>query len=243
MRAIILAAGEGRRLRPLTERVPKPMLPIAGRPLLVHLIELLRAHGVDEIGINLHHRPDTITTALGDGRGFGVRITYSIEERLLGSAGGVKRMERFLRDEPFFVLYGDVLTDLNLTAMHAFHRDRRAALTIALHQPEQLDGCGVVRVDEGDRVLDFIEKPAPGQELSSWANAGIYVIEPAVLRHIPKNTPFDFGRDLFPLLLAREIAVFGYAAEALVLDIGTPVALRRAQALAMATSVAATKAA
>ncbi len=232
MKAMILAAGEGRRLRPLTESTPKPMLPVAGRPLLAHLIELLRRHGVREIGINLHHLPEAIPAYLGDGRRFGLRVSYSPEERPLGSAGGVKQMEAFFRDGPFFVLYGDVLTDLNLTALRLFHAERGAALTMALYRPEEISQCGSVRLGEDGRLLEFVEKPAPGREPSAWANAGIYVVDPAVLVHIPFGQRFDFGADLFPLLLERDVPLFGYASEALVLDIGEPARYQRAQAAA-----------
>lgn len=232
MKAMILAAGEGQRLRPLTERLPKPMLPIGGRPLLAYLVELLRAHGVRDIAVNLHHRPAAVSAYLGDGSRFGVRVRYSWEERLLGSAGGVKRMEPFFEDEPFFVLYGDVLTDLDLTALRTFHQERGGALTMALHRSERLGDCGVARLGEGQRVLEFVEKPPPGREPSSWASAGLYVVEPAVLRHIPEGQPFDFGADLFPLLLERGVPLYGYVSDALVLDIGTPERYRQAQAAA-----------
>lgn len=232
MKAMILAAGEGRRLRPLTDAVPKPMLPVGGRPLVVHLIDLLRSHGVREIAINLHHQPEAISAFLGDGRHFGVRVTYSLEERLLGSAGGVKRMEAFFGDEPFLVIYGDVLTGLDLTALHAFHTSRGAALTMALHQPEALNECGVVDLSEDGRVLAFVEKPGPGEEPSRWANAGIYIVEPPVLRQIPPDTPFDFGADLFPLLLERAASLYGYVSDAPVVDIGTPEGYVRAEAVA-----------
>ena len=230
MRAVILAAGEGSRLRPLTETLPKPLLPVAGRPLLAHLIDLLRRHGVNEVALNLHHLPAAIPAYLGDGRRFGVRATYSLEERLLGSAGGVKRMEAFFGDEPFFVLYGDVLTDLNLTTLRAFHAARGAALTMALYRPEDISACGAVQVESTGRILAFFEKPAPGQEPSPWANAGIYVVDPAVLRSIPPDQACDFGADLFPLLLEQGVPLFGYASDALVLDIGSPARYRRAQA-------------
>jgi NDP-sugar pyrophosphorylase family protein len=232
MKAMILAAGEGRRLRPLTEDVPKPMLPVGGRPLLAHLIGLLRAHGVRDIAVNLHHRPSTVRAYLGDGRRLGVRLTYSPEERLLGSAGGVKRMQSFFGDSAFFVLYGDVLTNLNLTALRTFHAERRSALTVALYRPEALNECGVVRLGVGDRILHFVEKPEPGQEPSRLANAGIYLVEPAVLGAIPEDRPFDFGTDLFPLLLEQGVPVFGFVSDALVLDIGTYDRYRQAQAAA-----------
>lgn len=231
MKGVILCAGEGRRLRPLTERLPKPMLPVAGRPLVGHLIDLLRRHGVREIAINLHHRPQAIRDYLGDGRRFGARITYSLEERLLGPAGGVKRLEPFIADEPCFILYGDVLTDLDLSALRAFHVGRRAALTMALYRPEAIGDCGAARLGNDGRVVEFVEKPSPGREPSSWANAGVYLIEPEVLRFIPPDQPFDFGAELFPLLIERGPPLYGYRSDALVLDIGTPQRYRRAQLL------------
>ncbi len=232
MKAMILAAGEGRRLRPLTNATPKPMLPVGGRPLLDHLVELVRAHGVREIAINLHHQPEAVRSHLGDGERFGVRIVYSQEERLLGSAGGVKRMQSFFAGGAFIVLCGDVLTNLDLTALATFHAERHAALTMALYRPEAIGECGVVRLDEGDRIMAFVEKPERGREPSRFANAGVYVMEPALLGAIPDNRPFDFGVDLFPLLLARGAALFGYISDALVVDIGTPGGYQRAQVAA-----------
>ena len=130
MKALILAAGEGTRLRPLTLDRPKPMLPIAGKPLLEHLVNLLVAHGVCDIAINLDYKPDVVTSHFGDGGAWRARIVYSHEERMLGTAGAVRRLQWFL-DERFFVLYGDVLTDLDLTALAAFHSQRRAVLSAA----------------------------------------------------------------------------------------------------------------
>jgi NDP-sugar pyrophosphorylase family protein len=231
MKAMILAAGEGRRLRPLTETLPKPLLPVGGRPLIARLIELLRQHGVQEIAINLCHQPEAIRSFYGDGSRLGVRVTYSVEERPLGTAGGVKRMASFFGDEPFFVLYGDVLTNIDLTALRSFHNKRGAALTMGLYQPEERSECGMVQLGVDNRILTFVEKPESGQEPSAWANAGVYVVEPAVLRHIPPGA-FDFGADLFPLLLERGLALFGYMSDALVVDIGTPRGYARAQELA-----------
>ena len=139
-------------------------------------------------------------------------------------------MEAFLGEEPFFVVYGDVLTDLNLTALRAFHAASGAALTMALYRPEDISACGAVQVDATGRILAFVEKPAPGQEPSPWANAGVYVVEPVVLRSIPPDQPCDFGADLFPFLLERGIPLYGYTSDALVLDIGSPARYERAQA-------------
>ena len=165
MRALILAAGEGTRLRPLTLTCPKPMLPVGGRPVLEHLVRLLRRHGVTEIAINLHYRPEVIVRHFGDGARFGVSITYSPEERLLGSAGAAKRLEWFF-GETFFVLYGDVLTDLDLGSLVDRHRARRAAATLALYEVEDPTRCGIVEVAADGRIVRFAEKPAGARSLA-----------------------------------------------------------------------------
>ena len=164
MKAIILAAGEGTRLRPLTRDKPKPMLPLGGQPLIGRLVALLREHGVTDIAVNLHHRPEAIRAYLGDGSSFGVRVTYSYEDTLLGSAGAVKKLEPFF-DESFFVLYGDVLTDIDLTALAARHGDCGAALTMALHETDEPSRCGIAEVDGRGIVQRFREKPRAGRGL------------------------------------------------------------------------------
>ncbi len=228
MKAMILAAGEGTRLRPLTYKVPKPMLELAGRPLIAYLIDLLRSHGVRDIAVNLHHRADVIQDYLRDGSRFGVRITYSQEDVLLGSAGAAKKLEGFF-GESFFLLYGDVLTDIDLSALLAFHRGQGACLTMALHQPEDLARCGVVEIDGDCRVRRFCEKPRPHEVFSPWANAGVYVVEPEVLRLVPAGFPFDFGADLIPILLREGMPVRGCVSLGYFLDIGSWERYRQAE--------------
>ncbi len=221
MKAIILAAGEGTRLRPLTNERPKPMLPVGGVPLLEHLIRLLARPGVQEIAINLHHRPEAVTSYFGNGVPWGVRLTYSYEERILGTAGAVRRLQHFL-DQSFFVLYGDVLTDLDLTALAAFHRARRAALTMALYRVPRPWECGIVEMDDDGRIRRFVEKPPRDHMFGDLANAGIYVMEPYLATNIPPDTFFDFGHDLFPKLLAQGTPIYGYPIgdDVYLLDIG-----------------------
>jgi NDP-sugar pyrophosphorylase family protein len=219
MKALILAAGEGTRLGELTRDRPKPMLPLGGRPVLEHLVALLRHYGVTDIAINLHYRPEAIVQYLGDGTRFGVSITYSFEERLLGSAGAARRLDWFL-SERFLVLYGDVLTDMNLLKLMEQHGARRSLATIALYRVPDPERCGIVQLDDDDRVICFVEKPAAA--IGNLANAGIYVLEPEVLRFIPSGLAFDFGHDLFPILLRMELAVYGYRADGYFLDIGSP---------------------
>jgi NDP-sugar pyrophosphorylase family protein len=227
VRAMILAAGEGTRLGALTVTVPKPMLPVAGRPVLEHLLDLLRRHGIIEVAVNLHYLPQAITRCLGNGRTRGIRIAYSYERELLGSAGALKKLECFFR-ETFLALYGDVLTDLDLTALRMFHRERGAALTMALHQPEDPTRCGIAEIDERGRVRRFREKPSAEEVFSPWASAGVFVVEPEVLRFIPPGRYFDLAGDLFPLLLEEGVALYGYTSNAHFLDIGSPERYRRA---------------
>lgn len=228
MRALILAAGEGQRLRPLTLHMPKPMVPVGGRPIIEHLIGLLRAHGVREVAINLHYRPDAITDYFGNGQKFGVEITYAHEESLLGSAGAARALDGFLTDT-FLVLYGDVLTNVDLTALGAYHRAVGAAGTIGLYEVEDPSRCGIVELDAGGRVTRFVEKPPPGTITGNLANSGILILEPEVLKEIPVGQPYDFGHQLFPKLLDQGIPLAGVRLDGYILDIGAPERLHEAE--------------
>ncbi|MGQ9502597.1 MAG: nucleotidyltransferase family protein [Anaerolineae bacterium] len=232
MKAMILAAGEGTRLRPLTERCPKPMLPVAGRPLLEHIIAWLRAHGVCKIAINLHHHPEAITQYFGDGSCFDVHITYSLEEQLLGTAGAVRRLEHFFH-ETFVVVYGDVLTDLDLTALTRFHRQHGGIATLALYRVSNPTACGLVELSWDGRIVRFVEKPRPEEVFTNLANAGVYILEPQVIAHIPLAGPSDFGRDIFPKLLQHKLPLYGYIIPATtrLVDIGSPEHYHLAQEL------------
>ncbi len=208
-KAIILAAGHGTRLRPLTDRVPKAMVPVAGKPVLQHAVERLRDCGVREIAINLCHLPRVVMDHFGDGSRWGVKIHYSVEQEVLGTAGGVKRVAD-LFDGPFFVWYGDNLSSIDLSSMYRFHRDKAAAVTMALCHREYVNASGIVGLDADNRITRFLEKPSPEQVFSHWINAGIYVLEPGVLEAIPEGKFYDFGRDLFPALLDRGGPLYGY---------------------------------
>jgi len=221
MKGMILAAGEGRRLRPLTNTLPKPMLPVAGRPLLEHIILHLRDCGITELAINLHHLPAAVMDYFGDGRDWGVRLRYSVEERLLGSAGGVKRLQPFF-DDTFVVYYGDVFTRADLRPMIAHHRRSGARATIGLYRVSDPWNRGVVQLDDRQIIVRFVEKPPRDRVFSNLANAGIYVLEPEVLDLIPADRVWDFGHDLFPQMLAEGIPMAGYVIEEMVIDIGLP---------------------
>lgn len=226
MKALVLAAGAGTRLRPLTDTCPKPMLPVAGRPLLEWTLRWLRRYGVREAALNLHHLPDVVRAGLGDGSRFDMRLTYAYEPELLGTAGAVHSFPGFF-DEPFLVIYGDLLMDLDLDDLASFHRERGAAMTLALKRTATPSSQGMIEVDERGRVLRFVEKP------SAWdggdtANAGVYVCEPEVAGRVPPGFS-DFGHDIIPALLRDEAAVYGRPLRGYLLDIGTPEAYAQAQ--------------
>jgi NDP-sugar pyrophosphorylase family protein len=220
MKALILAAGEGTRLRPLTLDRPKPMLPVGGRPVLEHLVALLRHHGIREIAINLHYKPETIVRHFADGSEFGVAITYSYEDQLLGSAGAARNLAWFFT-EPFIVLYGDVLTDVDLTALVDWHSAMGSVATLALYEVEDPTRCGMVELGPLGRVRRFIEKPAPEQVAGNLANAGIYVVDPELLQLVPRGHTADFGSDVFPAALDHGLPLYGRHVNDYVLDIGS----------------------
>ncbi|MFN8487885.1 MAG: nucleotidyltransferase family protein [Caldilineaceae bacterium] len=239
MKALILAAGKGTRIGHLTQNCPKPMLPVGEKPLLAYLVSWLRSYGIQEIALNLHHAPEVIINYFGDGRQFGVRLTYSHEPKLLGTAGAAKRLEHFL-DEPFVVVYGDVFTNLNLARLSAFHASCKtqmgqpAVLTLALYHVPNPTECGLVELDQANQVLRFVEKPLAHQVFTDLANAGIMVCTPEMLKVIPPDTVSDFGRDVLPNLLANHAPVFGQtiADDEFLIDIGTPAGYQRAQDMA-----------
>lgn len=228
MKAFILAAGQGTRLGRLTANRPKPMLPIQGKPLLEHTLAWLRCHGIVDIAINLHHHPEVIANHFGDGRDFGVRLTYSHEERLLGTAGAAKRLVGYLTD-PFVVVYGDVLTNLDLARLLALHqqgdgrRQEAALMTLALYRVPDPTQCGLVDIAADGRILRFVEKPDAAHVFTDLAFSGVMVCQPAVLDRIPAGTSYDVGHDLLPCLLAAGAPLYAQAIASgeYVVDIGT----------------------
>ncbi len=231
MKAIVLAAGKGTRLGEAAGMLPKPMVPVRGRPVLEHNIRWLRSHGITDLYLNLHHLPEIITDHFDDGAAFGVSIHYSLEENLLGTAGAVRRIaDRYWKDaaEPFLVIYGDNLLSYNLTAVQGFHREKGGAGTIVVYEKEDVLQSGIVVTDATARILTFIEKPRPEQVVSHLVNTGIYVLEPAVVDAIPRETLVDFGRDVFPSLLERGCALYAMAPPGSLTAIDTPELLRQA---------------
>jgi mannose-1-phosphate guanylyltransferase len=226
---MILAGGLSTRLYPLTKLVPKPLVPVAGTPNAALLVRYLKAFGFDEIAINLHYLADAIVATLGDGSRFGVKLHYSHEPELLGSAGGVKKIEEFFGDESFLVIGCDEVTDVRLDRVMHFHRDRGAVATIALVECEEVDQYGVVLLDDRGKIVGFQEKPAKGTELSKLANTGVYVFSPQIFEHIPPREFYDFGKQVFPSLQGAGERFYGFDARgAYWADIGTPGEYRRA---------------
>jgi len=214
-----MAGGEGTRLRPLTSNQPKPMVTVVGKPCMEHIIELLRGHGFEEVLITLAFMPNAIRTYFGYGETLGVSIEYSVEETPLGTAGSV-RLAADKLDEPFLVISGDSLCDFDLGALVDQHRARGAIATIGLKSVENPLEFGIVVTDEDGRIERFFEKPSWGQVFSDTINTGIYVLDPEVLRHIPANRPFDFSKDLFPLLLEMGKPMYGHVLDGYWQDIG-----------------------
>lgn len=231
MKAMIMAAGIGTRLRPLTNPLPKPMVPVLNTPVMEYSVKLLQKHGIREIIANTHYNPHYIQNYFCQGEAFGVKMQYSYEPKLLGTAGGVKNNRHFL-DETFFVLSGDALTDIDLTSMYRFHKERKALVTIALKAVDEVSLYGVVVTGENGRIVAFQEKPKPQEALSNVVNTGIYLMEPEIFELIPDGF-YDFGRELFPKLLELQLAFYGYVTNDYWCDIGSPAVYQQAQVEAL----------
>jgi mannose-1-phosphate guanylyltransferase / phosphomannomutase len=219
MKAVVMAGGEGTRLRPLTSNQPKPMVPIVGKPCMEHILELLRGHGLRDVVVTVAFLPQAIRGYFGEGETLGMQIAYSVEESPLGTAGSVRHAAKQL-DETFVVISGDALCDVDLTALVAFHRERDAAVTIGLKAVDNPLEFGIVVTDDEGRVERFLEKPSWSQVFSDTINTGIYVLEPEVLRHVPTDRPYDFSKELFPHLLEMGRPIYGYAMDGYWQDIG-----------------------
>jgi mannose-1-phosphate guanylyltransferase / phosphomannomutase len=219
MKAVVMAGGEGTRLRPLTSNQPKPMVPVVGKPCMEHILELLHSHGLDDVVVTVAFLPQAIRSYFGDGESMGMHIEYSVEESPLGTAGSV-RLAADKLDETFLVISGDALCDVDLTKLIAFHKERKAAVTIGLKAVDNPLEFGIVVTDSEGRIERFLEKPSWGQVFSDTINTGIYVLDPEVLRHVPTDRPFDFSKELFPLLLEMGRPMYGLALEGYWQDIG-----------------------
>lgn len=221
MRAVVMAGGEGTRLRPLTANTPKPLLPVVNRPIMEHVLRLLRRHGFSETVVTVQFLASLIRNYFGDGEDFGMSLQYATEEAPLGTAGSVKNAAEALSDDTFVVVSGDALTDIDLEKLVAFHLENGALATVCLVRvPNPLE-FGITIVDDDGRIQRFLEKPSWGQVFSDTVNTGIYVLEPEILDHVPAGEVVDWSSDVFPTLLEKGAPLFGYVADGYWEDVGT----------------------
>ena len=219
MKSVIMAGGEGTRLRPLTCNIPKPMVPVVNKPVMEHIIELLKKHNLTDIAVTLQYLPNMIKNYFNDGREYDVNLKYYVEDKPMGTAGSVKNAEDFL-DDTFVVISGDALTDIDLSKAIDFHFAKKSMATLVLKKVDIPLEYGVVVTDDGGRITRFLEKPSWGEVFSDTVNTGIYILSPEVLKYYNKNEMFDFSKDLFPLLLKEDKPMYGYVSEDYWCDIG-----------------------
>ena len=217
-----MAAGLGTRLRPLTYEVPKPMVPVGNRPVLELILRLLAGQGFTEVISNLHWFPDTIRDRIGDGSALGVELTYSYEEELLGTAGGVRNVRDYFGSEPFVVMAGDALTDVDLRALAEAHRAHDGLATLAVKRVADTSEYGVIVTGADGRIQGFQEKPDPAEALSDLANCMIYALSPEVFDYFPDQQVVDFALDVFPALLEHDVPFYVHETDAYWNDVGSP---------------------
>jgi len=229
MKAVVMAGGEGSRLRPITANRPKPLAPVGNRPIMEHIVGLLKKNGITEVVCTLHYLADEISSYFDDGMDFGIPMQYSIEDTPLGTAGSVKKAEAFLKDDTFCIISGDALTDVDLTKAVAYHKEKGAIATLILCRvPNPLE-FGVVITDEEGRVVRFLEKPSWSEVFSDTVNTGMYILEPEVFDLMREGKAYDWSQDIFPELMRQEKPVFGYIMDEYWSDIGTLPQYREAQ--------------
>jgi mannose-1-phosphate guanylyltransferase len=216
-----MAAGLGTRLKPLTDAVPKPMVPVANRPIMEHILSLLARNDMRQVIANLHWYPETIRDRFGDGSGLGIELSYSHEKELLGTAGGVRNVRDFFGSEPFLVMAADALTDIDLAALARAHRESGRIATLATKRVTSVSEYGVVVTGSDGRVQGFQEKPDAAEALSDLANCMIYVLEPEVFDYFPDRAEVDFALDVFPALLSHDVPFGVHVADAYWNDVGS----------------------
>ena len=220
MKAIILAAGKGERLGDITKNIPKPMIEVEGKPILAHNIEMCKQAGVKDLFINLHHLPDRITEYFQNGKKYGVNLTYLYESEIRGTAGALLPIINKLGN-PFLVLYGDNYSKFRLKKLIQFHHEKDSDFTITLHWRKDTSTSGVVEINKKWKIIKFIEKPIPGEIRSNWVNAGIYIINPAIIKNMIKPN-IDFASNVIPLLIEKKCRLFGFKMDKKVYAIDTP---------------------
>jgi NDP-sugar pyrophosphorylase family protein len=232
VKALLLAAGEGRRLRPLTSDRPKPMVRVAGVPMIAYVLQWLRANGITEVAINTHYKPESLVSFVGDGSVFGVAAVVSEEPRLLGSAGALAPLRSYFSGEDrFIVVYGDVLTDIPLGPVLVEHATSGADATVVLSEVDDPGRVGMVELDELGWIRRLVEKPASWGALTGWANGGIYVLGPKIWQFLRGNGCRDFAFDVFPAMLSAGARIRGFPSRDILIDIGSHERLAAASAL------------
>ncbi len=218
---MILAGGLGTRLRPLTLNTPKPILPLVNRPLLLYQIELFKKYGIKNIILSISYLPKQIFRCFGDGKKYGVKINYALEKRRLGTGGGVKNSEKFIKQK-IFISNGDIIANIDLKKMHAFHQKHKSDVTIALFRVPDPSAYGLVKTDKDGKILEFLEKPKSLKNGINTINAGFYLFEPEILRLIPPKIKYSLERKFFPNLLRKGKRLFGYVHSGYWQDMGSP---------------------
>lgn len=222
MKAVIMAGGEGRRLKSITGDLPKPMVPLLGRPMMEHILLLLRRHGFDEVCAAVKYRAEDIISYFGDGSALGIQLEYRVEREALGTAGGVKNCADFYGNDDFLVISGDAACDFDLARLMRAHRESGAGVTIALCRNAEPLRYGLAVTDPTGRIRSFIEKPLWPRVVTDFVNTGIYAVSPRVMELVPAGRAFDFGKELFPLLLRRGELIRGEVMDGYWCDVGTP---------------------
>ena len=229
MKAVVMAGGEGTRLRPLTSNRPKPLVPILNKPCMQHTIELLKRAGVTDIVVTLYYLADEIAGYFGDGSELGVNLIYTVEDTPLGTAGSVKKAEEYLKDDTFIIVSGDALTDLDVDKALAYHREKKSVATIVLEHVENPLEFGVVITDDDGRIRRFLEKPSWGEVFSDTVNTGMYILEPSIFAYMKPEKSYDWSQDIFPQILKDDQPMFGYVMGEYWTDVGSLQQYRQAQ--------------
>jgi mannose-1-phosphate guanylyltransferase len=238
MRAMVLAAGLGTRLRPITYEIPKPLAPVLNRPIMAHILELVRRNGFTELIANLSYLPEQVRAEFGDGSAYDVSLEWSFEEKLLGTAGGVRKVREFFGQETFLVMAADALTDIDLSALAAAHEANDGIATLAVKRVSDTSGYGVVVTGPDGRIQGFQEKPDPAEALSELASCMIYILEPEIFDYFPDTQEVDFALDVFPRLLEGDVPFYVHETGAYWNDIGSLDEFRQGNFDALAGAVA-----
>ena len=226
MKAVIMAGGFGTRIQPLTNSIPKPMLPIMNKPMMEHTMMMLKDLGIQEFIVLLYFKSEVIKNYFKDGSDFGIQITYVVPDDDYGTAGAVKKAQEYIGTENFIIISGDLVTDFDFQKIFDYHKEKKSKLSITLTSVENPLEFGIVIADKEGKIEKFLEKPSWGEVFSDTINTGIYIIEPEILDYIPKNENFDFAKDLFPLLMRQEIDLMAGHAQGYWRDVGNPESYR-----------------